>query len=172
MALGAPPSLIAAANQDALDEIRHAELCFSIARALDGGGVSPAPFPEAGRAATLPRSRTLALAKLAGRAEPPALQAALKEIAADEGRHAAHGWAVVSWCLEEGGSPVAEALRGALRTVPKEMRSKRPEAARSGDWERWGIHGHTLEAEEYQATLAHLTGRVLRHLDGASRKAA
>jgi hypothetical protein len=193
MALGAPPSLIAAANQDALDEIRHAELCFSIARALDGEAVSPAPFPEAQSAATLPRSRTLALAKLAvdslvdgalhegvsarviaklaQRAEPPALRTALKGIAADEGRHAAHGWAVVSWCLEEGGRPVAEALRGALRTVPREMRSERPEAARSGDWECWGIHGHMLEAEEYRATLAHLTDRVVRHLDRTTKAA-
>ena len=65
MALGAPPALIASANRDALDEIRHTELCFSIARGLDGKSVSPGPFPQAQRVATLPRSRTLALAKLA-----------------------------------------------------------------------------------------------------------
>jgi hypothetical protein len=64
MALGAPPVLIAAANRDALDEIRHTELCFSIARALDGQSVSPGPFPQAQRVSTLPRSRTLALAQL------------------------------------------------------------------------------------------------------------
>lgn len=29
-------------------------------------------------------------------------RAILKEIAADEGRHAAHGWDVVAWCLAEG----------------------------------------------------------------------
>src|SRR4029077_13893090 len=65
MALGAPPDLIAAANQDALDEIRHTELCFSLAKALDGKAVSPGAFPQAQRVATLPRSRTFALAKLA-----------------------------------------------------------------------------------------------------------
>jgi hypothetical protein len=54
MALGAPPSLIAAANRDALDEIRHAELCFSLACALDGKRVGPGPFPEAQRVATSP----------------------------------------------------------------------------------------------------------------------
>lgn len=182
MALGAPPTLVAAANHDALDEIRHAELCFSLARALDGKAVSPAPFPEAQRVSALPRARTLALAKLAvdslvdgalhegvsariisalvRRCELPAVRAALKEIAADEGRHSAHGWAVVQWCLDTGGRPIAEALRGAVRALPKTMRSDLPEAASNGGWERWGIHGHELEAGEYAAALAHVTERV------------
>jgi hypothetical protein len=190
MALGAPPTLLNCANQDALDEIRHAEICFSIARGFDGAVMGPAPFPEAQPAATLPQPRTLALArlavdslvdgalhegvsarviaKLAQRAEAPALRSALREIAADEGRHAAHGWAVVCWCLDEGGTPVAEALRGALRTLPEEMRSELPEPARNGDWERYGIHGHRLESEEYRATLAHVTERVLRRTGRAA----
>jgi hypothetical protein len=194
MALGAPPTLIAAANQDALDEIRHTELCFSLARALDGQSVSPGPFPQAQRVATLPRSRTLALAKLAvdslvdgalhegvsariiaklaQRCEVPAIRAALKEIAADEGRHAAHGWAVVEWCLDEGGRPVAEALLGAIRALPRQMQSSLPGSAADGGWERWGIHGHGLESEEYAAALIHLIGRVQARVASLSRKAA
>lgn len=169
IALGAPPSLIAAANQDALDEIRHAEICFSLARALDGECESPGPFPEAQRAKTLPRSRTLALAKLAvdslvdgalnegvsariiaslaRRCEVSGVRERLKEIAADEGRHAAHGWTVVKWCLEQGGRPVADALHGAARALPHQMNSELPEAARDGSWERWGIHGSRREDE-------------------------
>jgi hypothetical protein len=194
MALGAPPKLIAAANQDALDEIRHTELCFSIARALDGQSVSPGPFPEAQRAHTLPRSRTLALAKLAvdslidgalhegvsariiarlaQRCEVPAVRAALKEIAADEGRHAAHGWTAVEWCLDEGGRPVAQALLGAIATLPQHMRSQLPAAAADGGWERWGIHGHALESEEYRAARAHLVQRVQARVSERSRQAA
>ena len=182
MALGAPPALISASNRDALDEIRHTELCFSIARSLDGRSVSPGPFPQAQRVATLPRSRTLALAKLAvdslvdgalhegvsariiaklaQRCDVPAVRAALKEIAADEGRHAAHGWAVVAWCLDEGGRPVGDALLGAIRALPEEMRSALPVPAADGGWERWGIHGHLLESEEYVAARAHLIRRV------------
>jgi hypothetical protein len=193
MALGAPPTLIAAANRDALDEIRHTELCFSLAHALDGKTVSPAPFPQAQRVTTLPRSRTLALAKLAvdslidgalhegvsariiaklaHRCEVPGIRAALKEIAADEGRHSAHGWAAVAWCLEEGGRPVAEALTGALRALPRAMRSALPEAASGGQWERWGIHGHALEAVEYAAALAHVEERV-HQMAATSRQAA
>jgi hypothetical protein len=194
MALGAPPALVAAANRDALDEIRHTELCFSLARALDGKGESPGAFPEASRARTLPASRTLALAALAvdslvdgalhegvsarvigrlvRRCEQPQIRAVLKEIAADEGRHAAHGWDVVAWCLTEGGSAVADALRGALAALPREARSPLPEGAWDGGWERLGIHGHALEAEELAAARAALVRRVERMLGEAQPAAA
>ena len=182
MALGAPPDLVADASRDALDEIRHTELCFGLARAIDGSSESPGAFPEAARARTLPRSRTLALAqlavdslvdgalhegvsariiaKLARRCEAPAVQTILKEIAADEGRHARHGWDVVRWCLAEGGEGVAHALEGALRALPKTMSSPMPDAARDGRWERWGIMGEELEAAEHAATRADLERRV------------
>jgi hypothetical protein len=194
MALGAPPNLIAAANQDALDEIRHTELCFSLATALDEKSVSPGPFPEAQRVTTLPRSRALALAKLAvdslvdgalhegvsariiaklaGRSGVPAIRAVLKEIAADEGRHSAHGWAVVEWCLREGGRPVGEALLGAIRALPRQMNSLFPKPASEGRWERWGIHGHALEAAEYDAALTNLIRRVQAVVAAPSAKVA
>jgi hypothetical protein len=194
MALGAPPALIAAANRDSLDEIRHAELCFSLARALDGRDVGPAPFPRAQRVATLPRLRTLALAKLAVDSlvdgalhegvsariiarlarlcEVPGIRGVLKEIAADEGRHAAHGWAVVEWCLHVGGRPVADALLGALRGLPAQMQSELPAGAADGGWVRWGIHGHDLEAREYAAGLAHVAQRVRSLVARAGREAA
>jgi hypothetical protein len=194
MALGAPPTLLAAANQDALDEIRHTEICFSIASAIDGKALGPGPFPEAQRVPTLPRSRTLALgklavdslvdgalhegvsarviAKLAQRSEVPAIRAALKEIAADEGRHAAHGWAVVSWCLAQEPDPVAAALRAAVHLLPRRLHSQLPEPAAGGGWQAWGIHGSALEAEEYAAALAHVTERVRGMVGARVTKAA
>jgi hypothetical protein len=193
MALGAPPDLVADANRDALDEIRHAELCFGLARAIDGRAQSPGAFPEAARARTLSRSRTLALAqlavdslvdgalhegvsariiaKLARRCDAPAIQAILKELAADEGRHARHGWDVVRWCLAEGGESVARALEGALVALPKTMSSPMPEQARDGRWERWGIMGEELEAEEHDATRADLERRIGQAI-AASRQSA
>jgi hypothetical protein len=194
MALGAPPRLVAEANRDALDEIRHAELCFSLAQAIDGRAVSPGPFPAAQHVSTLPRARRLALcrlavsslidgalhegvsariiAALARRCAVPAIRTLLKEIAADEGRHAAHGWTVVRWCLQEGGWPVAQALLGALRTIPRQMRSALPAAAAGGAWERWGIHGHGLEAAEYAAALDRLAERVRAEVQPLVRAAA
>ena len=194
MALGAPPALVASANRDALDEIRHTELCFSLAYALDGRRVSPGPFPAAQRVATLPGSRTLALAKLAvdslvdgalhegvsariiaklaQRSDVLAIRAVLKEIAADEGRHAAHGWTVVEWCLDQGGRPVANALLGAIGTLPTQTHSQLPEPAIDGGWEKWGIHGRTHEAHEYFAARAHIVQRVQRMVVGRSSQAA
>jgi hypothetical protein len=40
------------------------------------------------------------------------------------------------------------------------MKSPLPEAAADGGWERWGIHGHALEAEEYAAARAYIERRV------------
>jgi hypothetical protein len=191
MALGAPPALVAAANQDALDEIRHTEACFGLAQALDGRAESPGPFPEAQTARSLPRARSFALAtlavnslvdgalhegvsarvlaKLARHCETPPIADLLKRIAADEGRHAAHGWDVVEWCLEEGGANVASALCGAARVLPLRMRSNLPEAAGAGAWQRWGIHSLALEADVYAATRAQLLRR-LRELIAALPK--
>ncbi|MFZ5890588.1 MAG: ferritin-like domain-containing protein [Myxococcota bacterium] len=182
MALGAPPALVADANRDALDEIRHTELCFSLARSLDGRNEEPGAFPEAQRVRSLPRSRRLALsklavdslvegalhegvsarviAKLARRCEDGPTRALLKELAADEGRHAAHGWDVVEWCVREGGRPVEAALLGALRVMPHEVHSSLPEGARDGSWERYGVHGEALEQAEYRAARAQLVKRV------------
>lgn len=182
MALGAPRELVTSANQDALDEIRHTEACFSLAHALDGRVESPRPFPEAQRAHTLSTVRSVALAqlavlslvdgafhegvsarviaKLARRAQHPKIIGILKQIAADEGRHAAHGWDVVEWCLEQGGVSVESALLGAVRVLPGRMRSSLPEPAVNGAWEPWGIHGEALEREEYAAARADVVQRV------------
>lgn len=182
VALGAPPRLIAMANQDGLDEIRHTEACFALARRLDGRAAGPASFPDARRVPRLPRSRPLALAKLAvdslvdgalnegvsarslarlaERCDAEPIRVVLKQLAADEGRHAAHGWDVVEWCLAEGGWVVESALAGALRALPAGQRSSRPEAAAGGAWERWGIPGHALEQAEYRAARAHLVARL------------
>jgi hypothetical protein len=184
LGLGAPPSLIAAAQRDALDEVRHAEACFALARAIDGRAVSPGAFPEAARMPSLSRVRLVALAAVAvdslidgainegvsarlaatvaQRCEVGPFRDALKTIAADEGRHAAHGWDVVEWCVAEGGAPVVRALIGALEGLPKRARERLPTAADEGSWERWGIHGHALEADSYERALDDARRRVQR----------
>ena len=140
MALGAPPELVASSNRDALDEIRHTELSSSLARELDGEAEGPGAFPAAQTARTLPPTRTLALAalavdslvdgalhegisarvvaRLAKRCEVPRIRAMLKEIAADEGRHAAHGWDVVEFCLAESSALRRARARRRRRQAP------------------------------------------------------
>jgi hypothetical protein len=190
VALGAPPSLVAAAQEDALDEIHHAELCFGLARAIDGRDASPGPFPQAAKARTLSAVPAIALAelavdslvdgalhegvsarvvaKLARRVSDPTLRDVLKRIAADEGRHAAHGWDVVEWCLEKGGDRVARALRSAVAVLPTELRSDLPLDARDGGWERWGIAGAALEHDELLRAREDLVRRVDRLLRQAA----
>jgi hypothetical protein len=184
MALGAPAALVRGAQEDALDEIRHTELCFDLARRLDGHAMAPKAFPEARSARTLPDHRMLALAtlavdslvdgalhegtsariiaKLARRAEDPVIRDTMREIARDEGRHAAHGWSVVEFCVAEGGTSVVSALVGALGALPATMQTALPAEARHGGWERYGIMGHALEQHEYSQTLAALKARVVR----------
>jgi hypothetical protein len=116
------------------------------------------------------------IAKLGKRCAHPTIAGVLKRIAADEGRHAAHGWDVVEWCLAEGGRAVAQALLGATRVLPAQMRSQLPRAATDGAWVAWGIHDQALEIEEYAATRAQVVLRVhalvARHLaEGAARAA-
>lgn len=194
MTLGAPPALVADAQRDALDEIRHAEMCFSLAARLDGRDASPGAFPQATRARTLPANRTLALstlavdslidgalhegvsaavvAKLAARTAVPHIAAMMREIARDEGRHAKHGWDVTSWCLAEGGAPVLNALQGAVQALPEKLGADMPSDAKSGAWERWGIMSEALEHAEYTRMREHLVARVAKLASQTSRLAA
>lgn len=182
MTLGAPPKLLADASRDALDEIHHAELCFGLARALDGTPQSPGPLTApTSELVGRPRHEALAtlavdslfdgalheglsarvLAVLAKRCEVPAIATILATLAAEEGRHAAHAWDVLDYCVAEGGPFVEAAVDAAVRNLPETFSSDLPEEARSGAWERWGIHGAALEEEMYAATIAPLRARVL-----------
>jgi hypothetical protein len=182
LALGAPPALVHAAGRDGQDEIRHAELCFSLARGLGGDARGPLAFPQAREMPARPPTRTLwlaqlavrslidgalheglsarVIAQLARRCEDPAIHAVLRELAADEGRHAAHAWEVVDWCLQEAGEPVLQALRGAAAVLPDAYAGNLPEGAADGSWERYGIPGAQLEAEEHAKARAEILRRV------------
>ena len=191
LALGAPPELLAEVQRDALDEIRHAALCFSIARDLDGRAEGPATFPEAGESTRTLPSRTLALGKLAidavidgalnegvsarilGRlsqtSTPPRLVEVLRGMAADEARHAAHSWNIIAFCIDAGGPCVIHALRGALRALPGTMTASLPEPARGGAWEVFGVQGEALESEAWATTRRHAVARLTALLDGRER---
>ncbi|HXX68337.1 MAG TPA: hypothetical protein VEK07_14195 [Polyangiaceae bacterium] len=191
MALGAPAHLLAAAQRDALDEVRHTQMCLSLASAVDGAPHEPAPFPEVHLSGRPFPSRTLALASLAAHslvdgalheglsarvvsrlarlAHAKPVRDVLARIAADEGRHSAHGWQVVEWCVTVGGAPVLCAVQGAASALPHQVRASMPAAAEDGSWQRWGIHGRALEHDAYSATRAYVVRRVA---DLASRFAA
>ena len=126
MALGAPPELLEGAHHAALDEIRHAKTCLSLARACGAASLQPAPLPSVPqRDADLARfavdtfvegcvgetTAALAINRAAGAAPHPAVRVALQGIAEDEGRHAALAWRMLKWAVATGGPRVVRALR-------------------------------------------------------------
>jgi len=180
LALGAPPELIRAAHADALDEVRHGQLCYGLAAAIDGQRRGPAEFPAAAMAGTAPTLASVAAQtivdgcvleeassrvaqRLADHPGVPAeIGAVLLEIVEDEARHAAHGWEVVHWCCARGGSQVHDAVRAALGQMRPALMAG---AVDHDDWERYGLAGPTLWRECVATALesAHRRWRAGQH---------
>lgn len=135
LALGAPPELLEGAHRAALDEVRHARLCFTLASmyggawkapgAIDIGAVREARCDLAAVArealveGCLGEGTAAALARrAAARCEDPEVQRCLATVAEDEGRHEALAWSVLAWCLDRGNDDVADAVAQALRAMP------------------------------------------------------
>ncbi len=117
LGVGAPPSLVLAAQQALADEVEHARLAFGLASLYAGAGVGPGPLtiPAASTTTTTELAalvdavireacvgETLAAfeaREAAAQSEVPAVRAALTKIADDELRHAELGWRFVQWAL-------------------------------------------------------------------------
>ncbi|AUX42130.1 hypothetical protein SOCE26_035570 [Sorangium cellulosum] len=127
LAAGAPADLVEEAHRAALDEARHARLCFALASAYAGETIAPGAFPFEGRveveadlASIAARAakegcigETIAAviaAEELGAAEDPAVRGALAVIAADEARHAELAWRTVAWAIRAGGERVRAAV--------------------------------------------------------------
>ncbi|WP_437281960.1 ferritin-like domain-containing protein [Sorangium sp. So ce375] len=127
LAAGAPADLVEEAHRAALDEARHARLCFALASAYAGEAIAPGAFPFDGRveveadlASIAARAakegcigETIAAVVAAeelGAAEDPAVRSALAIIAADEARHAELAWGTVAWAIRAGGERVRAAV--------------------------------------------------------------
>ena len=128
---GAPTALLRGAHQAALDEVRHAEICWSFAERAGGKRVTPGAFPfatpvaedislaafaaasvrEGCMAETLGAHVMAAAARLAPEA---AVREALSAIAAEEATHAVLSFRVVAWALAAGGPDVRAAVRAEL----------------------------------------------------------
>lgn len=187
MSVGAPARLIHSAQRASLDEVRHAEMAYGVAREIDGQDIGPAPFPEAHTRRELSAIRQVALAQIAvdaladgalnegmaarllGRLAKcggsPELRRILSATAVDEARHARDSWDVIEWCLSEGGALVHRALSRAAETMPLALGSPLPDGARGGEWREWGIQGVDLEETEY-ASVRRMAQRRLTALLG------
>jgi hypothetical protein len=174
--LGAPAHLIEKAHADAIDEIRHARLCYGLAAAMDGENVGPSSFPAAAQprdgrldvqalaaeciveSCLLESASARVAAALASHGEAPErIRAVLDTITADEARHAAHGWEIVAWCREVGGASVDAAMEKALARV--EVASATAPVDHDA-LERWGIAGPALWRRCIGEALADIRARL------------
>jgi hypothetical protein len=192
LTVGAPARLVMAAQRAAADEVRHAEQCYSVAKSIDGRDESPAPFPEAHTRRELSSSRPLALARIAvdaladgalnegvasrllarlGRScHDPRLGRLLRDMAADEARHARDSWDLVEWCLAEGGAIVHNALTKAAAAMPASLGSPLPPMAREGRWTGWGVQSAAMEVVAYRFVRRHAERRLATALRASDER--
>lgn len=131
MALGAPTSLLHDVHQAALEEVKHAEQCWELARLFGGAELAPGAFPFetspntsitlAELAAAAVREGCLAetlgahvLSVAAEHAPEPAVRAALIAMAAEEARHAVLSFRIVAWALRSGDASVHASVRASF----------------------------------------------------------
>jgi hypothetical protein len=117
MAHGAPPELLAETHRAALDEIRHAQTCFAIARGITGK-THVAGDLDVSRASTDTTIEALArwtlrdgclgetaaameLDALARDTEDEDVAAAIAGMARDEHRHAELAWRILDFAIDE-----------------------------------------------------------------------
>jgi hypothetical protein len=163
LACGAPPDLVAGAHRAALDEVRHAKLCFSLASHYLDEPVDPGAMPRIdaerasleslaiealvdgafgeGVAATLAGARRRA-------ARDEHVRRVLGIVAREERRHAELGWEIVTWALREARVPIGEALRATWADVG--ARRLRANEEPAGDF---SAHGIPTVRQVHAATL-------------------
>lgn len=117
MHVGAPHSLLVAAQQAMLDETNHAQVCFDIASRVLGHAVGAGKLPMDHALAENELENIVRLvvregcigetmaameaSEAAAMATEPTIKAALEQIQGDEKRHAELAWRFVQWALQE-----------------------------------------------------------------------
>ncbi|MDH5674346.1 MAG: ferritin-like domain-containing protein [Myxococcales bacterium] len=129
LAQGAPASLVERALEATRDELRHAELCFGLAKRYDGRALQPGPLPTADAladgtdavhiAVSLAAEGCIAetvsaqlIAAARDRAHDSAAKSALSRIARDELAHVELAWESLAWLLVQSGDHVRSAVEG------------------------------------------------------------
>jgi hypothetical protein len=165
LAVGAPAALVEGAQRAMADEIAHARACYALASAYEGCPVGPGRLDMSDALATDDLA-SLAVAAVregcvgetlaaliaqvgAAQARDPAVRAVLKQIAADETRHAQLAWRFVQWALGRS-SAVAVAVREAFVAALQEPVAARPWPPHVDDA---AMRAHGRLAPDEQVTL-------------------
>lgn len=136
-AIGAPSELIEWAHKAALEEIKHARMCFALAEGYGGRTYYVQPIPEmfqggldlANDPIRVITTETIfdgclmegffanVASVAATQCEEPATLAALKQIADEEKSHAAFSWAVLKWLLGQHPTKVKVIIQNAYHEL-------------------------------------------------------
>ena len=171
LAAGAPPELVAATQQAALDEVEHARFAYGLATAYGGAGVGPGPLPLSGAMPALDLAgvidglcheacvgETLGAAEAAAAAAgcaDPAVRAGLERIAADEAQHAALAWRALAWLSASSPEASAHAARSLAAAVAAHQdRLDRAGGARGPDLAAFGVPGPSQRVAAQRRALA------------------
>jgi len=167
--LAAPPALVRDAALAAADEVRHAELCFTLAARISGVTWGPEPLPldgvlDARSLASVIRevivegcigvaSRQLELATDAE------TRRALERIAEDEARHAELAWRFLRWAIDVGGREAQACARHTFDSATR-THARAPDLGRV-DVEAWRAHGRLSPRERDDAVEGALSEVIL-----------
>jgi hypothetical protein len=159
MSVGAPPEMIVASQQAALDEVNHARACFALARRYGGRSLGPGALSLEGAMppATLVDIAALAAEEgcvgetlgvllaeeqLAGTTDPLVRSLLVRaNVLDDERRHAELAWAFVHWAILQGGEPVRRAVRDSIRRAVRETLATPIRTYDGIDVVAWRAHG-------------------------------
>jgi hypothetical protein len=185
LALGAPASLVHAAQRALGDEIAHAELCFGLATVYAYRTVQPGPLPIHGALDTMSRAdivhraiveacigETIAAAEAVEareHASDPAVRAVLGRIAEDEARHAELGFKFLSWVLENSAPEDRERVCR-LASDLAELELERPIDEREGSTPELLAHGVLTGALRREVRRAAIREVILPVVRGLARR--
>jgi hypothetical protein len=191
LALGAPAELVSAAQRAALDEIDHAQACFSLASRYAGRAVGPGelPMPSSLMLSSLADAAAASVHEgcvaetIAARLAYEQLQhasdeqahATLIRIAMDETRHAGLGYQFVRWAIAAGGGAVYDSVQAAFAASSQQLLAAEPGVQEPVALEIWHAHGRLSVSEQRAcvlATLRDVIGPCAEALLDAPRRAA
>lgn len=150
-ALAAPARLLEATHRAALDEIRHAQACFAVVRAITGVPHTAGPIAALGSSGSSAIDHVrLAVGSIvdgclaegiaadvaahgAARATEPVVRETLAMIAREELTHAELAWDVLAWCLDAGGDRVHAAVAARAAELTRELSPSMPPIAGIAD---------------------------------------
>lgn len=166
LAFGAPADLVASAQRALGDEVRHASLCFGLARAFDDRVLGPGALDVRGaledrldvarfvtavvREGCIEETiAALSVARARDAATEPTVALALASIARDEAEHAALSYRVLAFMLARHGEIAHRAARRAFEEglAAHALASAAATSIDAGDLARRACHGRLSDRE-------------------------